>query len=122
MFEFLMITLATFTVVMFVLGLLPFRIPGKLMPLALTAAGYGCMKLYGRWPDETEAAAVAGGVALVSRYAVTQLPEPWKLDDVLGRAFEVVPKRQPVRRPPRLTEVAKVSRARADLPEYIPRL
>ena len=114
MFEFLMVVLATFTTVMFVLGLLPFRISAKLMPLAASAAGYGFMELYGRWPHEVEAAAVAAGVAILSRYAVAQLPEPWKLNDLLGRAFEVVPQRRQRRTPRKIQTV--------NLPTHIPRL
>jgi hypothetical protein len=95
--ELLTVTLATFTMMMFVLGLMPFRVSPKLMPLAVSAAGYGCMLLYARWPHEIAAVAVAGGVAIVSRYAVSQLPDPWSLDDLLGRLIEMVPQRRPKR-------------------------
>lgn len=108
--EFVTVVLATFTMVMLVLGILPFRIPARFMPAAISAAGWGCIELYARLPALVEAAGVAGGVAIVSRYAVAQLPEPWSLDDLLGRLSDLVPRqrldspwsRRPVRpvRPP----------------------
>ena len=105
--EFITVALATFTGIMFVLGILPFRIPAKLMPVATSAAAYGVMELYATLPAYVEAAAVAGGVAIVTRYAVSQLPEPWSPDDLLGRLIEVMPR--PKAKPARVLEATRVN-------------
>lgn len=93
MLELLTVAGAAFTGLMFVLGLLPFRISARLMPLVASAAGYGCWELYAKLPVVLDSAAVAAGVAILSRHAVSQLPEPWSLDDALGWLMEHTPRR-----------------------------
>ena len=92
------VALATFTVVLFVLGLLPFR-PGRLMPVVVTGAAYGVYLLDQHYPVPVQAAAAASIVGIVSRFAVSELPEPWKLDDILGAILERTAQVRVPRRP-----------------------
>lgn len=80
--------LATFTVVIFVLACLPFRVPAKFNPLFITAVGYGTLELYKVVPTLVEAAAIATLVAAGSRFVVQELPKPWSWDEFLGRVIE----------------------------------
>lgn len=94
--ELLTIALATFTAIVFVLGILPFRIPIRLMPLTVSAAGYGMDVAYQHYQAYVFGAAVAGGVVLITRYGVKEnLPGPWIIDDFLGWLIEKTPKRPP---------------------------
>jgi hypothetical protein len=86
--ELISVILSTFTTLMFVLGCLPVSIPAKAMPVATSALAYGLWTAYGHDPQLVGAVAAAGGVAIVSRYAVTQLPPPWSWDDFLARVIE----------------------------------
>jgi hypothetical protein len=80
--------LSTFSVLIFVLGCLPFRVPAKMAPLLTGALAYGMLVLDHHQPTLVDAAAVASLVALCSRYIVTGLPEPWDLNEFLGRLVE----------------------------------
>jgi hypothetical protein len=97
--ELLTVALATFTAVIFTLGLLPFRIARRLMPLAVSAAGYGMTIAYDHAPRLVMGAAVAGLVTVVTRYAVIEAPEPWSFDDFLGALIAWIPERPSKRAP-----------------------
>lgn len=85
--ELIVTALATFSVLIFVLGSLPFRVPPKHAPILTTALAYGILSLYHVLPTLVQAAAVASVVALASRFIVKELPEPWSWDDFVGRVL-----------------------------------
>lgn len=98
--ELIVVALATFTAVIFTLGMLPFRVPIRLMPVAVSGAGYGMAVAYQYYPAYVMAAAVAALVVLITRYAVHEQVGPWYVDDFLGWLVTKVPKPKPRHRRP----------------------
>lgn len=83
------------------------------MPAVVTGAAYGVYLLDKHYPLPVQAAAAASIVGIVSRFAVSELPEPWSINEVLAwmleRASQVrVPRPRP-KRYPRMTEVARAA-------------
>lgn len=89
--------LAVFTVLMAVRAALPFALPGRLMPVLVTAAAYGVARLPASYHACVQAAAVAGLVAVVHRFAVAQDPQPWSLRELAERVALALPARPKTR-------------------------
>lgn len=96
--ELVVVALASFTAAIFLMGAVPFSVPVRLMPLALSGIGYGMDVAYRHDPKFVQAAAVAALVVIITRYSVKEAPGPWHVDDLLGWLIEKTPRRKPAHR------------------------
>ncbi len=101
MLQLLLVALSTFTILVFLLGLLPFRVHAKLMPALTTGIAWGMYDI--RHTILLLLLSAAAVAALVSRWALGTVPEPWQVNDVLGWLYgRSRPRRKgPEMRPPR---------------------
>jgi hypothetical protein len=83
--------LAVFTVLMAVRAVLPFALPARLMPVLVVAAAHEVGQLPASFHPYVQAAAVAGLVAVIHRFAVAQDPEPWSLRELAERVALAFP-------------------------------
>lgn len=84
MVQFVLVSFAAFTVFMVLKLLLPFGIPGRSVPFVVGGIAYGILQLPPGFHQAVFAAACAGGVAVVYRFAVVDGPEPWSIWDALA--------------------------------------
>lgn len=99
MLELLTVALATFTVLMALQAILPFKLPGRFMPFIVAAIAFGLAAVPTADRRYVQAAAYAGLVAVIYRFAVVTTPEPaWSLRNVATAIRLAFPAKKP---PPR---------------------
>jgi hydrogenase/urease accessory protein HupE len=85
MLQLITTALAAFTVLMALRLLLPFALPVRIAPVVVSGVAYGLLYVPPKWHHAVLAAACAGLVAVVHRFAVGEEPEPWSLRDLIVR-------------------------------------
>lgn len=96
MLELLTVALATFTVLMALQAVLPFKLPGRFMPYVVAGIAFGLAALPPADHRYVQAAAYAGLVAVIYRFSVTSPPEPaWSVRNVVTAIRLAFPKKKP---------------------------
>jgi hypothetical protein len=96
MLELLIVSLATFTVLMALQAILPFKLPGRAMPVIVSGIAFALAAVPPQDHRYVSAAAYAGLVAVIYRFAVTSEAEPaWSLRNVAAALREASRKPKP---------------------------